>query len=213
MHQKRLTISKLWPIPRKGNTFIAVANNNKNTGIPVIIAMRDILGHVQTKKELKKIILEGKVEVNGHKIKDERYSLLLYDILGLPGLKKYYRVSLSPLRKIAFEEANEKDAGIKISKVISKKTLSKGTIQINLRDGRNLLVKDKIDVGNSVIINLKDKKIEKVLPIKEKSEVLVIKGKHLGNKGKIISIEDKNVNVSFNDGEYNLNIDSIMVLN
>ena len=87
MHSKRLTISNLWSIPKKGNKFIVVAKNKNILGIPILVAMRDILKHVQTRKELKKILLEKKVEVNGVPIKDDRYSLLLFDTIGLPSLK------------------------------------------------------------------------------------------------------------------------------
>ena len=210
MHSKRIAASKLWPIPRKGNKFIVVANNNKTNGIPVLVAMRDVLGYVKTRKELKKILLEGKIEVNGIKIKDEGHSLVLFDILGLPTIKKYYRISLSPTKKIAFEEVKDKDS--KIIKIINKKTLPGNKTQLNLRDGRNIISKEKVNTGDSIIFNLKDKKIEKVLPIKEKSEVLVIKGKHLGSKGKIKKISENKINVSLEEGEFNLNKDAIMAL-
>src|SRR3989344_6255503 len=212
MHQKRIAISKLWPIPSKGRIFVVVPSNNKTSGIPLLVAMRDILGHVETRKELKKIMLEGKVEVNGNKVKDDKYSLLLFDVLGLPSLHKYYRISLSPSRKISFEEASEKDATNKISKVIGKKILPKGIVQINMKDGRNLLSKEKVNVGDSVMLNLKNNKIEKILPIKEKSEVLVVKGKHLGHRGKISKVEGNIVNVIIDDGKYNLNKDAVMAL-
>jgi small subunit ribosomal protein S4e len=212
MHQKRLAISKLWPIPRKGRTFIVVASNNKTQGIPVLVAMRNILGHVQTRKELKKIMLEGKVEVNGVVIRDEKYSLLLFDVLGLPTLKKYYRVGLSEFKKIIFDEISAKEINSKIVKVSGKKILSKGRVQLNMRDGRNVLSKDKVSVGDSVVINLKDKKIERVLPIKEKSEVLVIKGKHLGRKGNVSKVEGNEVNVSLEEGDFNLNKNAVMAL-
>ncbi len=212
MHQKRLTMSNLWPIPRKGNTFIVVPSNNKTQGIPVLVAMRDILRHVQTRKELKKIMLEGKVEVNGVKILEQGYSLLLFDVLSLPTIKKQYRLVLTEFKKFAFEEVVAKDANSKIVKVIGKKILSKGVVQFNMRDGRNVLSKDKVGVGDSVIINFKDKKIEKVVPISEKSEVLVIKGKHLGHRGKVVKVSGNEVNVSLGENEFNLNKNAVMAL-
>tara|TARA_Y100000310_G_scaffold345132_1_gene462069 strand:- start:3097 stop:3669 length:573 start_codon:yes stop_codon:yes gene_type:complete len=189
-----------------------VPSNNKTQGIPVLVAMRDILRHVQTRKELKKIMLEGKVEVNGVKILEQGYSLLLFDVLSLPTIKKQYRLVLTEFKKFAFEEVVAKDANSKIVKVIGKKILSKGVVQFNMRDGRNVLSKDKVGVGDSVIINFKDKKIEKVVPISEKSEVLVIKGKHLGHRGKVVKVSGNEVNVSLGENEFNLNKNAVMAL-
>jgi len=213
MHHKRLTISKLWPIPRKGNTFIVKPLDNKNLGIPVLVAMRDILGHVQKRKELKKIMLEGKVEVNGIKIREDGYSLLLFDILGLPILDKYYSVGLSDKGRVQFDEVKKTDVGKKIIKVVGKKVLSGGKVQFNMRDGRNLISKDKVSIGDSVMINIKDKKIEKVLPIKEAGDILVIKGKHLGIRGKVSKIDGNVVSVEIGEKSYNLNKEAVMALN
>jgi small subunit ribosomal protein S4e len=212
MHQKRLAISKLWPIPKKGRTFIVRTRGNKKLGMPVLVAMRDVLGHVQKRKELKKIMLEDKVHVNGSPIRDDKYSLDLFDNLSLPSIKKHYKVSLSSSGKISFEEGSEKDSSLKIVKVVGKKILSKGLIQLNMQDGRNIISKEKVSVGDSVLLNMKDKKIEKVLPIKEKSEVIVIKGKHLGNKGKVSKVSEHEVSVSLDEGEYNLNKNAVIAL-
>ncbi len=212
MHQKRLSMNKLWPIPKKGKKFVVVPRNNGKLGIPVLVAMRDILKHVETRKELKKVLLEGKIEVNGYPIKDERYSLVLFDSLSIPVLNKYYKVSLSKSGKIIFEESNEKEANRKITKVVNKKLLSENKMQFNMIDGINIISKEKINICDSVIINLKDKKIEKILPIKEKSEIIIIKGKHLGHKGKVLKISNGIVKISLDSGEVNLNKDAIMVL-
>jgi|SRR3989344_807317 len=213
MHSKRLTISNLWSIPKKGNKFIVVAKNKNILGIPILVAMRDILKHVQTRKELKKILLEKKVEVNGVPIKDDRYSLLLFDTIGLPSLKKYYKISLSNSGKISFEETDEKKAGVKLVKIVNKKIIPGNIIQLGMNDGRNILSKEKIKVGDSILLNLKDKKIEKHIPFKEKVDVLIIKGKYLGNKGKIEKINDSDVTVLLETGKVNLNKGALMVLN
>ena len=47
--------------------------------------------------------------------------------------------------------------------------------------------------NDSVIINFKDKKIEKCLPLKEKSNVIVFAGNHAGKTGQIEKIVSENI--------------------
>ena len=82
-----------------------------------------------------------------------------------------------------------------------------------MNDGRNILSKEKIKVGDSILLNLKDKKIEKHISFKEKADVLIIKGRYLGNKGKIEKINDSDVTVLLETGKVNLNKGALMVLN
>jgi len=193
MHKKRASMSKIWPVPRKGNKFVVVPSHGGKKEIPLLILMRDVLNHVKTRKELKKILIEKKVLINNKVVKKDNYSLSLFDNLSLKDINKYYRLTYLENRKIGVEEINEKELGTKIAKVIGKKSLKGNKTQVNLSDGRNIIYKDKISVGDSVLINLENKKIEKIIPVKEGSEILVIKGKHLGQKGKIEKIENEEV--------------------
>lgn len=213
MHLKRHFTHKSWPIPRKGTAYVVVPSHSPDKGIPLLIAMRELLGVVKTRKELKKILLEGKVLVNNKKVREDNSTLLLYDTLSLKDMKKNYKIVFSKTKKFALEEISDKDINIKICKVINKKILKGKIIQINFNDGRNILSKEKINVGDSVVLNLNENKIEKVLPIKEKGKVLIIKGKHKGNTGEIIKIEDKNIQVKSEDKIFETKMEEIMILN
>jgi ribosomal protein S4E len=61
--------------------------------------------------------------------------------------------------------------------------------QINFSDGRNLTSNFECKINDSAIINFKDKRIEKCLPMKEKAKVAIILGKHIGEKGIIEKID------------------------
>jgi small subunit ribosomal protein S4e len=69
MHLKRNQASKRWPIPRKGTKYVAVPLHNKHNSIPIVIVLRDLLKIGKSKKEIKKILLENKIKINGKIIK------------------------------------------------------------------------------------------------------------------------------------------------
>ena len=212
MYVKRETVSKTWPVPRKGTKYIVAPSHNKKSGIPLLVIMRDLLKVVDKRKELKNILNEGKILVNNKLVKEENYSLSLFDTISLIPMKKHYKVELTNNGKISINEIKESEANNKISKVSGKKILPKGIAQINLDDGRNILSKEKVSVGNSVLINFKDKKIEQVLPIKEKAKILIIGGKHLGKVGTVKKLEDKEVILMLDDKELKIQKSEVMVL-
>ena len=94
MHIKRKTIGNFMPVPRTGTKYMAVPGHNQRDSMSLILVMRDILKLVKTKKELKKVLNEKKVLVNGKIVNETNYPLSLYDVLGLPSAKKYYRVRM-----------------------------------------------------------------------------------------------------------------------
>ena len=101
----------------------------------------------------------------------------------------------------------------KISKIVGKKMLRGKKVQLNLNDGRNVLFDEKAGVGDSVVVNLKEGKIGKVLPVKKDSQVLIVKGKHMGRNGKILSLEDDEVLINTGDGDIKIQEEELIVLN
>jgi small subunit ribosomal protein S4e len=187
MHIKRRTIPNFWPVQRTGTKYLAVPSHNQNEAIPLILAMRELLGLVKTKKELKKILNEKKVLVNGKIVMEVNYPISLFDSLAIPSINKYFRATLSG-KRLQLETINEKDTDTSVCKVINKTILSGKKIQLNLGKGRNIIFSDKIEVGNFVIMDNKKNKIQKIIPLDKNEKVLVIKGKHTGLRGKIKEI-------------------------
>lgn len=188
MYLKRNKIGKFWPVPRKGTKYLAVPSHNKNESVPLIVVMRDILKLVKTKKELKKVLNEKKIQINYKEIREVNYPVCLFDIVSIPKIDKYYRVLLSKFKKITLEEISEKDAKTKVFKVINKKILLGKKIQLNLMHGINMISNEKVNTKDSIVLDLKEKKIVKIIPLEKGKNVFVIKGKHIGKKGKIEEI-------------------------
>ncbi len=75
-------------------------------------------------------------------------------------------------------------------------------IQINLNDGNNILSDAKYSINDSVVINLKNKKIEKHLSLKENARVMIFEGKHAGQRGVIKKIDSEHKTVELDiDGK------------
>ena len=188
MHQTRETIPKEWPLTRKGRKYVVVSR--QRNGIPLLVVLRDMLKLGRTRKEIKKILNEGNIAVNGKMRKDERFSLLVFDILAIKKINKNYRIILSK-RKFQAEEIKEKDASKRICRINGKKVLGKNKIQLNLNNGNNIICNEKARIGDSVVIDLNEKKIIKILPMQKNAKVFISVGKHKGESGVIKDIKEK----------------------
>ncbi len=208
MHINRKNIGKFWPVPRTGTKYVAVSTHHQSTAIPLIVVMRDILKLIKTKKELKKVLSEKQVLINHKEIRETNYPVLLFDVISLPLLRKYYRAVLSEHKKMSFEEISEKDAEKKVLKIIGKQILKGEKVQVNLLDGRNILLKEDVSVDDSLVYNLKQKKVEKVIRMEKGNTAYVIKGKHIGKQGTIESIIERGGKklLKIKDGDDKINV-------
>jgi ribosomal protein S4E len=191
MHLKRKTVENFWSIPRKGTKYVAVPNHNHSEALPLVIVIRDMLKLVRNTKELKKLLYEKQIQVNHKLVHETNYPISLFDILSLPLEKKNYRAVLSSNKKLIVEEVNEKEANVKVYKVLNKKILEGKKIQLNLMHGKNIISKEKVDTGDSILFDLKANKILKIIPMEKGKDAFVIKGKHAGMSGKINDIVER----------------------
>jgi len=214
MHLKRQMAPKSWPIYRKGTKYVVRPRVDIKKGIPVLIVLRDILKIVQNRKEAKRAIHMNHVLLNNKPVNDEKNSVLLFDIITLTPLKKSYRLELSGNKKIEINEIKEKESDYKIAKIIGKKILKGKKVQLNLSDGRNFLSDIKCNINDSVLINLKEKKIEKCIPLKKNSGAFVFAGKHAGEKGTVkkTDTEKKRVELNVDGKSINVLIEHLMAI-
>jgi len=208
-HLKREKVPRKWPIPRKGTTFVV---KPKQKGVPILILLRDMLKIAQNRKEVKRAIHKKNILLNKKEIKDEKESAKLFDVLTLVPSKKNYKLSLSDKGKFNLEEIKEAEANFKVSKIKNKTILKGKKVQLNFEDGKNFLSNLKCKVNDSALINLKDKKIEKCLGLKDNSRAMVFAGKHTGKKGIINKIEGKTAEIKIKDKNVKVLIKQLMVI-
>jgi small subunit ribosomal protein S4e len=210
-HLKRNSAPKLWPVPRKGTKFVIKSGEKE---MPVVVVLRDVLGIAKTRGEVKKSIFNKNIKVCGREVLDEKYQMKIFDTISIIPAKKTYRMTLSDKGKFTFEEVPEKEATKKIAKITGKKMLKGKKMQLSLIDGRTSLSETPCNVNDSVLLDLEKKKVEKILPFKIGSNMLVIEGKHIGEKGKIKEIDEKlkMVESEIEGKKVNVLIKQIMIL-
>jgi len=199
MHQTRAQATKRLPVPRKGTKYVARALIDPKNSVPVVIAVRDMLKIARSAKEVKKMIFDKNLKINGKEVHDLRDSIRL---LNLFEADKTYLLTLTQNGKFMLEETKEKT---RPCKVLNRTSLTKGQIQLNLHDGSNVISKDKISTNDTVYMGHAGK-ISRHVAFDKGKTCLVISGKYSGKKGKIISIDDGTIKIKFDEADLETNL-------
>ena len=75
-----------------------------------------------------------------------------------------------------------------------------------------MLSNEKVNINDSILLSLKDKKVVKVLPLKEKARVFIMGGKNIGKQGIIEKIEDNQAIVNIEKKNVNIRLNNILVI-
>ncbi len=197
---KRLSAPEFWPIARKRFKFITKpipGPHQADECIPLQLLLRDILGLAATGEEAEYIVAEGMVEVDGRVVKRKRFPVGLMDVVGVPRTQRFYRVLPLPGKGLYPHPIKVDEASFKLCKVLGKTSLKNGNVQVNLHDGRNLLVKvsdpkrpveDVYKVNDVLKIGLKKGEVMEHIRFEEGVYVIVIGGRNLGNRGRLTSV-------------------------
>lgn len=204
MHLTRAETTRKIPIARKGTTYQARALSHQQDSVAVVIAVRDMLKLARTATEVKEMIKQKSLKINGRTVRDYREPILLYGILEA-GDK--YKLIILPTGRFSLEKTKETT---RLAKVVGKKTLSNKVTQINLHDGTNVIGKENVHVGDSVELGT-DNTIKNVIKLEKGKKAFVKAGKSIGMTGTIKEIEGSSVKLTIEGREVLLNKSYIIV--
>jgi len=201
-HLKRKPAPEFWPIHRKEAVWTVKPNAGPHPisrCIPLTLVLRDALGVAKTRSEAKTIIHEEKIMVDGKVQREELFPTGLMDVVSIPDMEKWYRV-LPYEKGLLFHPIRKDEATFKLCRIENKRVLSGGNVQLNLHDGRNVLVKvkdsnkpeeDVFGTWDTLKINLPNQEILSHMKLVEGAPALIISGKNAGKHGKIVAIEQR----------------------
>jgi len=198
-HLKREAAPAFWPIHRKELMWTVKPSSGPHPihqCIPLVIMVREVLGLAKTRNEVKKIVSQGKIVVDGRVIRDERFPVGLMDIISIPEVKQTYRVVPSE-KGLILHPIDKDEAKFKICRIENKKTLDRGNVELNLHDGRNLMVsvksaqkpeEDVYTTFNTLKVSVPEQEILEQLKLEKGSLAIFADGKNVGKYGTVTSI-------------------------
>ena len=191
-HQKRLSVPKSWPVERKEEMFTvkADAGPHGESGVPLLILLRDVLGYVDSRKEARYALNQDSVLINGKPVSGEERPVGMFDILAFTEREEYYRVFPDEGGRLTMTPVDEESAGSKLGKITGKQHVPGGSLQLTLHDGQTLLVDEDTDydVDDSLVVDNEDDEVVAHFVYEEGALATAVAGKHAGQIGTIENI-------------------------
>ncbi len=201
-HLKRKSTPEFWRVHRKEEVWSVKPNAGPHAifnSLPLTLVLRDILGVAKTRNEAKTVVHDGKIIVDGRVQRDDLFPTGLMDVISVPEVEKWYRV-LPNEKGLFFHPISKEEATFKLCRIENKTILSEGNVQLNLHDGRNLLIsvkdpnkreEDVFDTCDSVKLSLPNQEVIGHLKLAEGASALIVGGKNIGKHGKIGAVEER----------------------
>jgi small subunit ribosomal protein S4e len=149
--------------------------------MPIMIIIRDMLHLCDTAAEGVKLLHAREIRVDGRVVTNHRFPVGLMDVVSIPKLGQNYRVVIDEKNKIRLVPVPTGKEAWKLCRIENKTTLPGGKTQLNLHDGRNVIVaKDSWKSGDVVKIEMPSQKILETYKLAKGAIVLVTGGAHCG---------------------------------
>ena len=195
-HLKRYAAPKSWFLLRKMYKWVtrpAPGPHPLMQAVPIALLLKK-LGLARTKREIKKILNAGFVLVDGRRIANPHFPVGFMDVLEIKQAAQTLRVVIDRKGKLQLLTIPTEEAGKKVCKITGKTTVKKGKTQLNLFDGRNLLIdKNGLAVGDSVLITIPKMKIIEPLKLEKGFTIYLVGGKHIGDIGVVAEIKGNTI--------------------
>lgn len=197
---KREPAPGFWPIRRKERAWAPNTRpgpHSREKSLPLVIILREMLGYARTAKEAIRIITAGKVKVDGVVRRDHRFPVGLMDVLQIEGAGQIFRILPKPNRGLTPMPISQKEATFKLCKIVGKRNVEGGKVQVNLHDGRSIILQSQSSrpktegefaLGGAMQLGLPKQNMIGVVPFQTGALGLVIDGRNQGIFGKITTI-------------------------
>ena len=201
---KRMTAPDAWQLSRKESKYVVSTAHGPHNGsaLPIGIWIRDHMNLAQNTKEVKKILHDRNVVLNGNVVTDEHIGIDVFDIISFPKIDKHYMIlvdakgrhteyEISPEAAKEYEISPEA-AKVQLVKVANKTTLVGGKTQINLTSGANFIGDNSYKGKDSLVIGLVGDErfvVQQHFPFAVGNMAVIIGGQHTMKTGKIVEIQ------------------------
>jgi small subunit ribosomal protein S4e len=191
-HLKRLPAPRSWTIPRKTDFWIVRPSPGPHglaDSVPIGSILRDMLKVCDTAREARRILNGRGVRVDGRIITDPKFPVGLMDVLELAETKAHYRMLVNTRGRMTLVGIDDAEAKWKLCRVEDKTTVRGGKTQLNLHDGRNVLLpKDAYKTGTTLKIHVPDQKVVEHYELAKGASVLVTGGQHVGQIAQVLDV-------------------------
>ena len=210
-HLKRLAVPITWNVKRKASGFVTRPHGYLEYALPVAVIMKELLGISSSRSETKKIMRDGKVLVDGKTVRDDKLPVGIMSVISL-GEAGDFRMLLNRQGYLFLKKTDSNETGVKPCKIVSKKTVKKGRMQLGFHDGRTSVSEIKGSrISDTVVFSLPDFKVRKHLKLEKGAGVYLTGGSNVGSTGVVENVSGS-VTVRIGEAVVEASKDNVFVI-
>ena len=181
---KRLAAPRSWPLKRKITVWVTKQSPGPHSierSLPAAVVLRDMLKVCDTAKEAKRVIGNREILIDGRPLRSHKMPIGFMDVISIPKMNVNYRMLLTDKGKLTLVAISDEEAKWKLCRLQNKTTVRDGKIQLNLHDGRNIVIdKNEHKTGDVLKIELDGQKISSSYALGAGSLAMIVEGPHAG---------------------------------
>jgi small subunit ribosomal protein S4e len=170
-HLKRIAMPKSWPVKRKGIKFITRPNPGAHKfvdSMPLAVLIKYILGYANSSREIKFILNQNEVKINGKRIKEPSFAVGFMDVIEFPKSKHIFRISYTEGGLFKAIKIKDDEKGLMLCKITDK-------------------------TGDSLLIEVPGNKVKSHLKLENGCSIYIMDGKQKGSLGTLRSVEGSQI--------------------
>jgi len=192
-HLKRLAAPKHWMLDKLSGVWAprpSTGPHKLRECLPLIIILRNRLKYALTGTEVKMILMNKLVKVDGKSRLDPKYPAGFMDVISIPRTDQYFRLLYDVKGRFILTPITKTNSQFKLCKVMKAQIGRGGIPYVSTHDGRTIRFPDPdIKVGDSIKLNLNTSDIQEFYKNEIGCRVMITKGRNTGRIGNIRKIE------------------------
>lgn len=192
-HLKRLFAPKDWMLSKLTGVFApkpTAGPHKLRECLPLQVILRNRLKYALNAREVRMILRQGLVNVDGRKRADPKFPAGFMDVITIPKTGESFRIMYDSKGRFELVKVGEAEASTKLCRVNNVFTTSGRIPMITTHDGRRIRFPDpKIARGDTVAINTQTGKITEIFKARAGKVAMITGGANRGLVGEIVSIE------------------------
>jgi len=192
-HLKRLNAPKHWMLDKLGGVWAprpSTGPHKLRECLPLIILLRNRLKYALNTKEVKYILMQRLVKVDGKARTDKTYPAGFMDVIALDKTNEFFRLLYDVRGRFAIHRIGEEEAKYKLCRVKALEMGTKKVPYVVTHDGRTIRYPDpSVHVNDTVKLNIETGKIDDFIKFETGNLAMISGGKNTGRVGIIVSRE------------------------
>jgi len=192
-HLKRLNAPKHWMLDKLGGIWAprpSTGPHKLRECLPLIILLRNRLKYALNTKEVKYILMQRLIKVDGKARTDKTYPAGFMDVIGIEKTNEFFRLLYDVRGRFAIHRISADESQYKLARVKQVAMGQKKVPYLVTHDGRTIRYPDpSIAAMDTVKVELETGKISDHIKFETGNLAMVNGGKNTGRVGIIVSRE------------------------